>query len=170
MKILKDWGFTLEGLGNNQRGEYLLFIQVFLLIGFVFLPVISFPGFHLNSPWIYVQWGGGILLVLGGLILIIQGLLNLGNNLTPLPYPKDDGELVTTGIYQWVRHPLYSGIVFMLLGVALILNSLSHLLATFVLLMLLNIKANYEENWLKEKYPHYQEYQQRVKKLIPGIF
>ncbi|WP_293123198.1 isoprenylcysteine carboxylmethyltransferase family protein [Microcoleus sp. bin38.metabat.b11b12b14.051] len=171
MKLLTDWGFTREGLLNNSRGEYLVLLQGALLAGFAILPVYQIPGFKIQSTQlIYLTWILASILGLGALILIVKGLIDLGKNLTPLPYPIENGELVQTGIYSIVRHPLYSGLIFAALGWTLWQMSISHLIATAILLIFLDIKANREETWLTEKYPDYSEYRQRVKKLIPGIY
>ena len=110
------------------------------------------------------------MLGLGALVLIIKGLIDLGKNLTPLPYPIDNGELVQTGIYGIVRHPLYSGGILTALGWTIFQFSLSHLIATVILVIFFDIKSSHEETWLVEKYPDYSDYRQKVKKLIPGIY
>jgi len=171
MKILTDWGFTRESLRHNSRGEYLVLLQGALLAGFAILPVYQMPGFKIESTQlIYVTWFFAAMLGLGALILIVKGLIDLGKNLTPLPYPREDGELVQTGIYGIVRHPLYSGLILAALGWTLFQMSISHLIASALLIILFEIKANREEAWLTKKYPDYSEYRQRVKKLIPGIY
>jgi protein-S-isoprenylcysteine O-methyltransferase Ste14 len=171
MKILTDWGFTREGWRNNSHGEYLVLLQVALLVGFAILPVYQLPGFKIASTQLlYLSWTIASLLSLSGLILIIKGLIDLGKNLTPLPYPIENGELVQTGIYGIVRHPLYSGVISTALGWTIFQFSLSHLIATAILLIFFDIKASREETWLSEKYPDYSDYRQRVKKLIPGIY
>ena len=171
MKLLTDWGFTREGWRNNSHGEYLVLLQGVLLAAFAILPVYQLPGFKIQSTQlIYLTWFLASMLGLGALILIIKGLIDLGKNLTPLPYPIANGELVQTGIYSIVRHPLYSGLIFAALGWTLWQMSISHLIATAILLIFFDIKANREETWLTEKYPDYSEYRQRVKKLIPGIY
>jgi protein-S-isoprenylcysteine O-methyltransferase Ste14 len=171
MKILTDWGFTREGWRNNSRGEYLVLLQGLLLAGFAILPVYKPPGFKIASTQlIYLTWILASILGLGALILIVKGLIDLGKNLTPLPYPREDGELIQTGIYGIVRHPLYSGLILAGFGWTIFQMSLSHLIATAILLMFFDIKANREETWLSEKHPDYSEYSQRVKKLIPGIY
>ena len=171
MKILTDWGFTREGWRNNSRGEYLVLLQGALLAAFIILPVYQLPGFKIESTQlIYLSWIIASILSLSGLILIIKGLIDLGKNLTPLPYPREDGELVKTGIYGIVRHPLYSGLIFAAIGWTIFQISLSHLIATAILLIFFDIKSRREETWLVEKYPDYSEYRQRVKKLIPGIY
>ncbi|HBE30605.1 MAG TPA: isoprenylcysteine carboxylmethyltransferase family protein, partial [Cyanobacteria bacterium UBA11368] len=50
MKLLNQWGFSREGLWNNQHGEYWVVIQGLLLIGFVLLPVYRLVGFEIKSP------------------------------------------------------------------------------------------------------------------------
>ncbi|MGL5060363.1 MAG: methyltransferase family protein [Microcoleus sp.] len=171
MKILTDWGFTREGWRNNSRGEYLVLLQGLLLTVFIILPVYQPPGLKIESTQlIYVTWILASAIGLGAVILLVKGLIDLGKNLTPLPYPREDGELIQTGIYGIVRHPLYGGLILAAFGWTIWRISLSHLVATAILLIFFDIKARREENWLSEKYPEYLEYRQRVKKLIPGIY
>jgi len=171
MKILTDWGFTRESWRNNSRGEYLVLLQGALLIGFVILPVYQLPGLKIQSTQLLaITWIVASILVLSALIFILKGLIDLGKNLTPLPYPIENGELVQTGIYGIVRHPLYSGLILAALGWTIFQMSISHLIATAILLIFFDIKARREETWLLEKYPDYSDYRQRVKKLIPGIY
>ncbi|MEG4106684.1 isoprenylcysteine carboxylmethyltransferase family protein [Microcoleus sp. S13_C5] len=171
MKILTDWGFTREGWRNNSRGEYLVLLQGGLLTGFVILPVYQLPGLKIQSTQLVAITGiVAIILGLSGLIFIIKGLIDLGKNLTPLPYPREDGELVQTGIYGIVRHPLYSGLILAALGWTLFQMSISHLIASAILIIFFDLKASREETWLNEKYLHYSQYSQRVKKLLPGIY
>ena len=170
-QLLTDWGFTREGWRNNSRGEYLVLLQLILLAGFTILPVYQLPGFKIQSTQlIYLTWFLASILSLIGLTFIIKGLIDLGENLTPLPYPINNGELVQTGIYGIVRHPLYSGGILTVLGWTIFQFSLSHLIATVILLIFFDIKSSREETWLSDKYPDYSEYRQRVKKLIPGIY
>ncbi len=169
MKLLKEWGFSREGLWNNQRGEYWVFVQGLLLIGFVLLPVARFVEIK-SAEVLYFSWGIGGAIALFSSILIFKGLLDLGRNLTPLPYPRNDGQLVQSGVYSIVRHPLYSGLVLAALSWTIFQVSLSHLIGTVVLFAFFNAKASREEVWLSEKYPDYLEYRQRVKKLIPWVY
>ena len=170
MKI-SEWGFTRQGWRNGERGEYLVLLQGILLIGFILLPV--YRPVELNNDLatqLYLRWGVAAIFALMALALIVKGLLDLGRNLTPLPYPKDNGELIQSGAYSIVRHPLYSGIIFAALSWVVFQFSLSHLIATAVLFAFFNTKASREETWLTQKYPEYSDYQQRVKRLIPGVY
>lgn len=165
-----QWGFTQDSW-KGQRGEYWVLAQGVLLIGFCLLPVYQpyqialLPGLARYG----LQGIAGLLTAIA-VFLLGKGLLDLGKNLTPLPYPKEDGELIETGVYGLVRHSLYSGLILGSLGYALWHFSLTHLVGAIALFLVLNAKANREEIWLIERYPQYSAYRQRVKKLIPGVF
>jgi protein-S-isoprenylcysteine O-methyltransferase Ste14 len=171
MKLLSDWGFTPEGWRSGERGEYLVLLQGALLIGFMLLPVYRPAAWAIDSSaLLYVGSCIAAVLGLGASVLIVKGLLDLGRNLTPLPYPRDDGQLVQSGAYGIVRHPLYSGLILAALSWVVFQLSLSHLIAAAILFAFFDAKARREEAWLTEKYPEYSDYQQRVKKLIPGVY
>ena len=171
MKLLTDWGFSAESW-QGQRGEYWFLMQVLLMLGFVLLPVYRLPGWNagLNPPVVYGIWAMVAVLDIASIIFLVKGLLDLGQNLTPLPHPKDEGELVQSGIYGVVRHPIYTGVILIAIAWALSQLSLSHAIAAFVLFFFLDAKARKEEAWLSQKHPDYKDYQQRVKKFFPGIF
>ncbi len=108
-------------------------------------------------------------MVAGG-VLLVAGLVRLGRGLTPLPYPKDGAELIQTGPFALVRHPMYSGGLILALGWALYVQgwlTLGYVVALFVFL---DVKSRREERWLAERFPTYATYQQRVRKLIPFVY
>lgn len=166
MKFFTDWGFTAESW-RGTRGEYWVLMQGLLLVGFVLVPVYGPtlpPALSLGLKAIALG------LALFALVLLGKGLVDLGQSLTPLPYPREDGQLIQTGMYGIVRHCLYSGIVLLAIAFTLWQGSLSHLAATLVLFFFFDLKARKEEAWLTDKYPDYPAYQQRVKKLLPWIY
>lgn len=167
--IFKNWGLSLEGWKTGERGEYLVAIQGIILIGFVLLPVYPIPELTAikSSIGIYVV---AFSLDAIAVFLMVKGLIDLGDNLTPLPYPKDKSNLVRSGVYSIVRHPLYSGLICIALGWTIFWVSLSHLIATIILFLFLDYKSRQEEKWLIEKHPEYLEYKQQVKKLIPKVY
>lgn len=174
MKLLSDWGFSSESW-KGSRGEYWVLLQALLMAGYLLLPVYRPAALQpilqplLQPPLIYAVWTAAGLLFGLAALLVVKGLIDLGSSLTPLPYPKDTAELVQTGIYGLVRHPLYGGIVIAAKAYAIGQLSLSHFIATLVLFLFFNLKADREETWLKAKHPAYTDYQQRVKKLIPWV-
>ena len=83
---------------------------------------------------------------------------------------KTDPELVTTGPYRSVRHPIYSGIILALLGTALAIN-LHWLILVAVVGAYFAYCAVMEERYLTERFPDaYPDYQRSTKMLIPFIF
>lgn len=100
----------------------------------------------------------------------MAGMFRLGANLTPVPYPKDQTTLVETGPYQLVRHPIYSGAIFMAFGWALWVHGWLTLCYAIILLIFFDLKVRREEAWLTEKFSGYGAYQKRVHKLIPFVY
>lgn len=170
MKWLEDLGWV-PTWWKGERGEYWFFGQVLLLLLFVVIPVQRFFPYSDVAFWLkVVLWTIAGLLWLCGTLFLLIGLLELGQSLTPLPYPRRDGKLVEDGIYGIVRHPLYSGLILLTLAWVVFSLSWSHFLCAIALAFLLNAKATQEEQWLLEKYPGYIRYRQRVKKFIPGLY
>ena len=97
-------------------------------------------------------------------------VLRLGRNLTPLPHPKDSCELVEHGLYAWVRHPIYCGIILAAFGWALYVQGVLSLLWAALLVVFFDIKSRREEAWLAARFPAYADYRRRVRKLIPFIY
>ena len=170
MNQFKEWGFSAQWL-RGEKGEYWVIAQVILFFGFMLLPV--YPAIALDnlSPiWKYADWGITGIFGLVALLLLLSGSIKLGTNLTPLPHPKDDGELVTGGVYALVRHPIYSGVIFLAIAYSCWKISLSHAIGAIVLLLFFDIKARKEESWLSTKFADYDQYRSQVKKLIPWIY
>ena len=123
-----------------------------------------------SLPWpAWVVWLGAILAVTG-LVQSLFGSRYLGSNLTPYPQPLSSGNLVACGVYRWARHPIYGGIVLMLVGAALFRLSLVALVVGFVGAAFFWMKAGFEEERLMEHYAGYAAYKAQVRKrLIPWI-
>jgi len=165
--ILSKWGFSKQGLLNNRKGEWYLFSQI-LLILLHFIPPypkIETVGFALNTFFIII----GLSFSIQGLIFVIKAFLDLGENLTPLPYPTNESILVKNNSYQNVRHPLYKGLLLISLGISISLLSLIHLCLLISLAYILKIKALKEEERLLIKFPEYRKYIKEVPAIIKKI-
>jgi protein-S-isoprenylcysteine O-methyltransferase Ste14 len=100
----------------------------------------------------------------------IAGTIALGRNLTPYPHSQDDTALVTSGIYGWMRHPLYTALILWASGWSLWWGSWPAGFGTVALVFFIILKARVEERHLLSRYPAYADYQRRVRGFIPGIF
>jgi protein-S-isoprenylcysteine O-methyltransferase Ste14 len=164
MNRFSEMGFTKDSW-KGQRGEYWVLAQMALLVVFAVVPkYVPEVLADLPMPVVYGVWAVAGAIALLSLILLGKGIIDLGQNLTPLPYPRDDGQLVQTGVYGIVRHSLYSGLILGTFALSLWWLSLTHLAVSIALFLVLNAKASKEEVWLTERYPDYPDYQQRVKK------
>ncbi|GAA5512464.1 hypothetical protein Dcar01_01178 [Deinococcus carri] len=149
----------------NARGEGYVAAQVLLLAGIAALPRLS-PA---ARPPAAVRRTGLLLLTLGGALAGWSGL-RLGPNLTPLPEPRPDGQLVQTGPYALARHPIYGGLLLASLGWALAHGHRGALGLSGGLALLFDFKARDEERRLVRHFPEYPAYRQRVRRFIPGMY
>lgn len=155
---------------KGARGEWYVVMQGLLFLLVALGPQEAFGVTRWGSPFGSLTFLPGLALMALGGVLGLAGLLNLGRNLTPLPHPKDDAELVETGAYGFVRHPIYSGLIFAALGWALVVASPLTLIYALILLIFFDIKSRREEQWLSAKFLRYADYQRRVRKLIPFVY
>ena len=113
----------------------------------------------------------GLLMVLFGVAFSIWARLQLGGNWSASVTVKEGHTLIRRGPYTIVRHPIYSGLLLALLGVALIVGELRGLLGVGVLFLSYWLKLRIEERFMLEQFgTEYRQYQQHVKGLIPYVF
>jgi protein-S-isoprenylcysteine O-methyltransferase Ste14 len=155
----------LPALG--PRGEGWVLVQGILLV------LVAAAGWSLGPDWTGVpQLAGaiaGIAMVLGGVLLFIRGVVDLGGAMTPLPKPRADGELVDTGAYALVRHPIYGGLIIAAFGWALLRASVMAIALAALLAVFFRLKSAREEGWLEKRYPGYAAYRGRTRRFIPWI-
>ena len=165
--ILSRWGFSKQGLFQNTKGEWYLFSQILLIILHLIppYPKIENIAVSINIFFIII----GLSISIQGLIIAIKAFIDLGNNLTPLPYPMDESSLIKNNSYKNNRHPLYKGILIISLGICIFSLSLIHLFLLVLLAYILKIKALKEEEMLKIKFPEYEKYIEEVPAIIKNI-
>ncbi len=105
-----------------------------------------------------------------GALCGIAGTWSLGRNLTPFPRPGRDATLVRTGIYAFIRHPLYVAVFCGSVGWALALGSIPALVVALAQAPFFDAKARQEERWLREHFAEYADYERRVRRFIPWIY
>ena len=123
-----------------------------------FIPVITFT----NMRWIFILIG--ILCFAIGITLWLRAVI-----IDKLDTHIIKNELVTTGVYAYVRNPVYSAFMFVCTGVLLIYGNLILLLLPIIYwgFMTVLMKST-EEKWLEDLYgQEYVQYRQRVNRCIP---
>ena len=143
-----------------------------LMLGGLVIPIIyaatnwlDFANYQLPA------WAGwlGIVLVVISLFIFWRGHVDLGVNWSPTLEIREEHELITRGIYSWIRHPMYASQWILALAQPLLLHNwiagFSNLLA-FIPFYLLRVKA--EEQLMLEQFGNqYRSYMQKVGAVFP---
>jgi protein-S-isoprenylcysteine O-methyltransferase Ste14 len=143
------WGqlllFIVIGLGAPLLPRYLSIIEP------------APPGVR-RSGWILVAAGAAI---------SVWSARALGRSLTPGTEPLPDAGLVTTGPYAHLRHPIYLGLVLLLAGYTLLWSNWALTAAAAVMAFgYFDAKARVEERHLLKRYPEYEAYMRRVRRIV----
>jgi len=111
----------------------------------------------------------GLVLMGAGALLLGRGLLDLGGNLTPVPRPRADAQLVVSGVYAHARHPIYGGLMLTALGWGVAMASPIALALAVVLAFFFGLKSRREEAWLMERFEGYAAYMEQTKRFVPYL-
>lgn len=112
----------------------------------------------------------GLAMAIAGAALAICSRALLGRNWSATVQLKQEHELVTRGPYRWVRHPIYTGLLLMFLGNAVMVGDWRGLLAVAIVFASFWRKYRLEEAWLGRHFGEpYRLYQARTKALIPAL-
>lgn len=155
---------TLPNLG--RRGEGWVIAQSAVGVAIVLAGILG-DGWPASLRTLFAI--AGVVVALAGIVLFIAGIRALGTSLTPYPAPTEASTFKGTGIYRYVRHPIYGGVLVMALGWSLIVSPLA-LAASVILVVLLELKSRHEESLLLARYPEYEAYRRRVPwRFVPKI-
>ena len=111
-----------------------------------------------------------IFIVLLGLVLGIWSLLVMSNSKIRItPQVANGSKLIINGPYKFVRHPMYSSVILVCLGMTLSNFSLWRITIFVLLLIVLSLKIKYEEKLLTTYFSEYKEYELNSKKIIPFL-
>lgn len=112
----------------------------------------------------------GVCFVFSGYICLVRAFNDLGDNYSPLfdaYFPKN---LVTTGIYRIVRHPIYLFNLFVSFGLVISSGSLIVLVNAIVGLFFVIKAVQLEEKYLMKSFPEYRDYSSRSWRLVPYLY
>jgi protein-S-isoprenylcysteine O-methyltransferase Ste14 len=112
----------------------------------------------------------GITLTVAGLVFAIWARRYLGRNWSAAVTVKEEHQLIRTGPYRWVRHPIYSGMILSLVGAALVDGEFRGILAILLVLLGFYIKSRMEDGFMQNTFgEEYEAYRKSTGALIPRI-
>jgi protein-S-isoprenylcysteine O-methyltransferase Ste14 len=114
-----------------------------------------------------VRWIG-VLLTAAGVAIACWARFHLGANWSGVVTLKEDHELIRTGPYRTMRHPIYTGILLAILGTAVAGGEVRGLLAVAIAWLSFYLKARREESFLIEEFgPRFREHQRHTGMFLP---
>jgi protein-S-isoprenylcysteine O-methyltransferase Ste14 len=150
----------------NRRyiGWSFVAVQLILLVALIALPE--------RADWSDAPWLTGLAWMIGagGGVVLLVAARGLGSSLTPTPVPTEHGHLTTTGLYRLVRHPIYTGVLMIVIGMVIGSSSVAALLLGLVIVGFFSVKARWEEAQLRVRYPEYDAYASTVPRFVPSPF
>lgn len=154
-------------MNRQMTGWMFVVAQVALLLLIVVAPS--------GNDWATPGWltGFGWIISIIGVGIALAASVRLGSALTPTPVPSTRGELTTQGMYAYVRHPIYTGVLAIVLGIVVRSGSIATASIGLVLLAFFSVKARWEEQQLRAHYPGYDEYATVTPRFVPrpsGLF
>ena len=153
--------FQLKVFLKTAYELILVFLQFFIIslhfFQWKFLPEKQIIQF---SPISFLM---GILIIIFAIVIMLIAIKDLGRNLSPFPRPINNSNLVTKGIYRFVRHPMYYSLIFISFGVFIIKLSIYYLCLSISLSLIIKLKIVLEEQYLNTKFKNYLLYKNEVK-------
>jgi protein-S-isoprenylcysteine O-methyltransferase Ste14 len=151
-----------------------------ILRAFAFLIVIVLLSTtRIPLRWLYLQlWPSGIWPFWVGAAFTIAGLLfavwareHLGSNWSRSVTVKQGHELITTGPYTAVRHPIYTGILTGFLGTAIAISQVRGVIVFVLVFLVFWAKLRMEEEWMRSEFGEtYATYAHQTAALVPHLF
>lgn len=158
--------------GQNDKGSIYMVILGF--VGSIWIDVYfiknNFVFSKVKLP--YESYIIGIILIIAGIIIRAIAVGTLRNNFTVEVNTSAKQELITKGIYRYVRNPAYTGSIVSLLGIAISLRCINAIIYSFILVILCySYRIYIEEKALRNTFgKEFIEYCKKTKKLIPHIY
>ncbi len=166
--------------GNTKTTQRLEPAASRILRVFIFLiAIILLSTTRIPLPWLYLQlWPAGLLPFWLGAAVTIAGLLfavwareYLGSNWSRSVTIKQGHELITTGPYAAVRHPIYTGILAGFLGMAIAISQVRGFIVLVLTFLAFWMKLRMEERWMRSQFGEaYATYAHQTAALVPYLF
>jgi protein-S-isoprenylcysteine O-methyltransferase Ste14 len=163
-----------RGWLSSNWYSILLLVGFGLKINLRFLGVLGGGVALLATPVIPVTMlvdAFSVVLAFAGLAIAIVARRTIGGNWSGAVALKEGHELVTSGPYHYVRHPIYAAVLTMALGVALSYGTLGACIGYLVIFLAILFKLRDEESLLSEHFPvDYPQYKEHTRMILPFVW
>ncbi|HTZ49667.1 MAG TPA: isoprenylcysteine carboxylmethyltransferase family protein [Verrucomicrobiae bacterium] len=153
----------------GQRMEH----GVLVIAGFYLLSASRLDWAWLNErvlPAVPGVWLAGLAVTALGIAAAIWARLSLGSNWSGMVTLKADHELVRSGLYRWIRHPIYTGILAGMIGSAMIRGYVRGWIGVVLVLLAFYLKARREESFLREEFgAGFDEHRRQTGMFLPKL-
>lgn len=165
--------YKMQGSGGQKKQDIIL--TAFIVIGFIgwfILLPLDAQRFHWSPPfpdWIKLVGLAGLF---NSWYLFFRAFKD-NTFLSPLVRIQAERKqkVITTGVYGFVRHPMYLGAICMFIFAPLLLGSITALFCTTLIIIILAIRTITEEKLLLDELDGYDDYKKKVKfRFFPGIW
>lgn len=147
---------------------YLYAIGQFILLGVLAVALIVFPLGQYPVGRVI-----GLAMIVAAFVIMMLALREFAarNRTIPniVPTPTRAAELVDSGVYSRVRHPIYTSVLLGCVGVALTHGHYAVMLVALVIVVYFTFKSRYEETLLRQVYPQYAAYMTRTRRFLPFL-
>jgi protein-S-isoprenylcysteine O-methyltransferase Ste14 len=171
------WQVKAANTKTTQRLEpaasRILRVIAFLIV------IVLLSQFRLPLPWLYLHlwpvslwafWIGAAVNV-GGLLFAVWAREHLGRNWSRSVTIKQDHELITTGPYAALRHPIYTGILTGFVGTAIAITQVRGVIVVALVFLVFWSKLRMEEKWMRSQFGEtYSDYELHTSALVPFLF
>lgn len=165
---IKKVGVTEKTKKSAGSDKFIIPVLTLGFIGAIILPIFDYRYQWSTIPFV-VEISGLVVLNIG--LIIMEFAMVQNAYASKLLDINKDQELIDTGLYGHVRHPLYSGAILMIFGVPIALGSWISLIPATIGVLSFIIRIKFEEKMLIKGMDGYEEYRTRVKyKIIPRIY
>jgi protein-S-isoprenylcysteine O-methyltransferase Ste14 len=174
--FLVYWQIKAADTKTTQRLEPAASRILRVLIFLIAITLLSIP--RIPLPWLYAQlwpqgywsfWLGAAVNV-GGLLFAVWARVHLGRNWSRSVTIKQGHELITTGPYAVVRHPIYTGILTGFLGTAIAISQVRGVIVVVLIFFVFWLKLRMEEEWMRSQFGEtYATYARQTAALVPYL-
>lgn len=147
---------------RGTRGEWWVVVQTVLLAAVALLP----PA----GPRVVSAPAAAAAVSLIGAVMLVAGAAALGSSLSILPSPREGARVVRGGVYRWVRHPIYDGVILLTIGWAVYRGDLWHVVLAIAIGLFYVAKASREERYLLDRFPDYESYRRHTWRFVPWVY